>query len=204
MLKVHEVGINDIKEPTKNSIYQAWKDMLKRCYKLNSGAIVCREWLTYSNFKNWYEINSELILATGYQGKLELDKDLNCQNGLMYSPRDCTLLPPEVNTFLAKLGCSSRNNTGLAGVSKVTDRKLAKPYFVYHRIDGKTTKHTFKTAEEAYAFRLGYFVGRIESFLETYSGMLKAQCRYHSLLRLSSTKNLSSYEALNTMVKIFD
>lgn len=201
MIKVHGVGINDIKEHTKNSIYQAWKDMLKRCYKLNSGAIVCREWLTYSNFKNWYEVNSELIRATGYQGKLELDKDLNCQNGLMYSPSDCTLLPPEVNMFLAKLGCSSRNNTGLAGVSMVTGRKLAKPYHVSHRVNGKTTQHTFKTAEDAYSFRLGYFVGRIEGFLEAYSAMLKAQGRYHSLTRLSSIEDLSQFESMDKMVK---
>ncbi|MCK7635828.1 MULTISPECIES: hypothetical protein [unclassified Shewanella] len=201
MRKVYGIGINDIKDSTRDSTYQTWKDMLKRCYKLNSGAIVCKQWLTYSNFKSWYEVTSERIRATGYQGKLELDKDLNCQNGLMYSPIDCTLLPPDVNILLAKLGCSSRNNTGLAGVSMVTDRKLAKPYSVSHRINGKNTRHTFTTPEEAYSFRLGYFVGRIESSLDTYSDMLKAQCKYHSLARLSSIEVLSQFESMDAMVK---
>lgn len=201
MRKVYGIGINDVKESTKNSTYQTWKDMLKRCYKLNSGAIVCKQWLTYSNFKSWYEATSERIRATGYQGKLDLDKDLNCQNGLMYSPSDCTLLPPELNKFLAKLGCSSRNNAGLAGVFMVASRELAKPYCVSHRINGETVQHTFKTAKEAYSYRLGYFVGRIESFLEAHSAMLKAQSRYHSLSRLSSIESLSSYETLDTMIK---
>lgn len=201
MRKVLGIGINNVKEPTNGQTYQTWKDMLKRCYKLNSGAIVCKEWLTYSNFKSWYEGTSERIRATGYQGKLELDKDLNCQNGLMYSPSDCTLLPPEVNKFLAKLGCSSRNNAGLAGVSMVTSCKLAKPYYVSHRINGEKMQHYFKTAEDAYAFRLGYFAGRIESFLQAHSAMLKAQSRYHSLSRLSSIESLSQFESMDKMVK---
>lgn len=201
MRKVYGIGINDVKESTKNSTYKAWSNMLKRCYKLNSGAIVCKQWLTYSNFKSWYEVTSERIRATGYQGKLELDKDLNCQNGLMYSSNDCTLLPPEVNILLAKLGCTSRNTTGLAGVSQLTGNQRTKPYSVSNRIDGKETQHTFKTPEEAYSYRLGYFVGRIESFLEAYSDMLKAQCRYHSLVRLSSIEAIAQFESMDTMVK---
>lgn len=104
---VHGVGINDFegscKEDGKNSkSYYTWTEMLRRCYSSKwherqptyIGCSVCDEWLKFSNFKQWFDLN----YVDGY----ELDKDVLIKGNKIYSPETSVFVPPEINSLLTK------------------------------------------------------------------------------------------------------
>lgn len=86
--------------------YQAWIDMLKRCYSdkcqkkrpTYAGCTVSDEWLTFSNFKNWMEKQE-------WEGK-HLDKDLLIDGNKIYSADTCVFVSPLVNTFTIDSGAT--------------------------------------------------------------------------------------------------
>ena len=107
--KVFGVGINDadyLTTPKINKIqyicpfYAIWKNMLRRCYDSNfhvrqptyKDCIVCNEWLLFSNFKKWMELQD-------WKG-MQLDKDLLSQGNKTYSPDLCLLVSHKINTLL--------------------------------------------------------------------------------------------------------
>lgn len=81
------------------TFYQTWMNMLKRCYSDNAqekhptyaGCTVSEDWLTFSVFKAWMEMQE-------WEGK-ELDKDLLIKGNKVYSPETCVFVTPMVNTF---------------------------------------------------------------------------------------------------------
>lgn len=84
--------------------YMKWKDMLGRCYyepnlKANPtyiGCSVCKEWLTFSNFKAWMETQD-------WEGR-QLDKDLLIRGNKLYSAETCVFIEPKVNKFMTERG----------------------------------------------------------------------------------------------------
>ena len=80
--------------------YQRWVNMIARCYSKNQrkytpsyrGCRVCKEWLTFSNFKSWMETQD-------WEGK-ELDKDL-FGDGLVYGPSQCCFITKHMNLLLS-------------------------------------------------------------------------------------------------------
>ena len=103
--------------------YQAWKNMLARCYnakyqKLNSsyiGCSVCEEWHLFSNFKSWME-------QQDWKDKA-LDKDLLFYKNSVYSPETCLFIDRRLNNFLVK--CDKRRGDFPLGVSKNRARYTA-------------------------------------------------------------------------------
>ncbi len=117
---VYGVGLNDSPSPTskysyewKNGVlvkkrieycryYRTWLGMLTRCYSAKSlekrpsylNTKVCKEWLTFSNFKAWMEKQK-------WEGK-ELDKDI-IGNGDLYSPETCIFVSPKLNSCVINL-----------------------------------------------------------------------------------------------------
>jgi len=79
--------------------YRAWSNMLNRCYgdkERYLGYIdveVCKEWLQYENFKDWFYSND-------WESK-DLDKDI-IGNGKLYSPETCCFVTRKVNNFIMK------------------------------------------------------------------------------------------------------
>ena len=103
--KIHGVGINDADYFTQYKgvscpYYHKWKKMLERCYsdkwKKNkptySECVVCVEWLTFSNFKEW-------MLTQDWVGK-ELDKDIIFSGNKVYSPDACIFVSREINLLI--------------------------------------------------------------------------------------------------------
>lgn len=104
------VGVNDSNEQVSFTdsngkvipckIYQTWKNMLWRCHvdpkktkkPTYAGCSVCNEWLRFSNFKSWAEMQP-------WEGK-ELDKDIIYQGNKVYSPETCVFIDSIVNTFV--------------------------------------------------------------------------------------------------------
>lgn len=112
MKKVQGVGVNDSGYRTQYftggkrvwicPFYKTWKDMLVRAYSEREqkrypryeGCSVCEEWLTFSNFKAWMEVQE-------WEG-CQLDKDLLFPGNKIYSPETCLFVPQEINKFLTE------------------------------------------------------------------------------------------------------
>ena len=113
------IGINDLsyrvhvqEEVTKNGgkrirksvfrckYYEAWKNMLERCYSkkfLESNpsyidANVCSEWLSATAFKKWMD-------QQDWSGKC-LDKDIIVPGNKLYSPDTCAFVLKATNSFV--------------------------------------------------------------------------------------------------------
>ena len=134
-------------EPITNyHIYNVWKNMARRCYDSKcpafnvygaKGVTVSDEFKVYSNFRKWYEENSNKDYS------LEIDKD--CKSLILnvpktYSSDTCILLPPEINTFISTIG------KGIYSTSCNTYSVRLRRKFI------KVNKN-FKTLEEAIAYK---------------------------------------------------
>lgn len=94
------VGINDLLYAENDRAYSYWNSMLRRCYSEYAliknpayrGCSVCNEWLTFSNFKKWFDEN----YIEGY----ELDKDILEKGNRIYCPEKCCFVPKRINIML--------------------------------------------------------------------------------------------------------
>lgn len=115
MRKVFGIGVNDAEYETQRFVkgsegkwkcvwvcpfYKAWKHMLERCfcpklkrkYPTYEDVTCVDEWLYFSRFKSWMEIQH-------WEGKA-LDKDILNSGNLIYSPDNCIFIPKNLNNFL--------------------------------------------------------------------------------------------------------
>lgn len=120
---VYGVGILGLVEGTVVGVksYKIWHAMLQRCYSTNENiskrsrtykdVSVCDEWLTYTNFRTWFDEN--------YKEGYCLDKDLTVIGCREYRPESCSFVPNDINCLLI----SSDNNRGEypLGVHKDTE-----------------------------------------------------------------------------------
>ena len=125
--------------------------MLERCYNTKyqtkqptyKGCTVSKEWLVFSNFKNW-------MVAQDWKYK-ELDKDLLVIGNKVYSEQTCLFITKELNNLLT-------TNNATRGIYKqgvCLDKRSLK--FVAHcSVDNKKKfLGSFYTEEEAsQAYRL--------------------------------------------------
>ena len=124
MNRVYSVGLNDADykvQPIINGkrvlcpFYQKWIGMIRRCYSRKwleknptyEGCTVCDEWLTFSNFKKWMEVQD-------WQGK-HLDKDIIIKGNKVYQPEACAFVTIETNSLINE-STKARGNY-LIGVS---------------------------------------------------------------------------------------
>lgn len=131
----------------QSTCYKRWKEMIGRCYNKTSsgyesygarGVTVCKEWLNFQNFAQWWEENC-------YNEQYQLDKDVLNKNSKQYSPENCCFIPREINTMLT----SRRSERGdlPMGVRLKDGHIIAQINYM------GTKKHlgTFNTVEEAFA-----------------------------------------------------
>jgi hypothetical protein len=130
-------------------IYDAWREMLKRCYSEKYhkrqpsyiGCTVCEEWLDFQTFAEWfndnyYELENE---------KVALDKDFLIKGNKVYSPETCLFVPMSINALLI-LHDAKRGQSPLG----VHYRKDRNKYSSSCRIDGsKIHLGLFNTPEQA-------------------------------------------------------
>ena len=97
--KVYENG-------KQTKCYNAWHDMLRRCYdeKLHKrkptykGCNVSKEWHNFQNFAKWYDENYYEIEGE----KMHLDKDILVKHNKIYSPETCIFVPQAINKLFTK------------------------------------------------------------------------------------------------------
>lgn len=115
------IGNGDFVRPSDEKSYICWNSMLDRCYAYQNleyhpsyfGAMICKEWEDYSNFKKWYDEN--------YIDGFQIDKDILLKHNIIYSPETCCFVPLEINTFFASLSNTKRDLP--LGVSYRKDKK---------------------------------------------------------------------------------
>ena len=128
--------------------YKTWCGMLDRCYsekrrelyKSYDGCIVCKEWLDFQNFAEFFYCN---INERGWQ----IDKDILCKNNKIYSPQTCLAVPSEINKLFVRRK-KYRGDLPI-GVHYESDRSRYKASL--HDGSGKTKfLGRFHTAEDAF------------------------------------------------------
>lgn len=143
---VYGVGINDLTGNRKSKIYNAWANMIERCYSPRFheryptyvGCSVCEEWLTFSAFKSW-------MLSQDWEGKC-LDKDILFPGNKIYSPETCAFISPELNLFMTER--NAKRGIYPIGVSAY---RQTKKFVSNCRENGKTVHlGYFDTPEEAH------------------------------------------------------
>ena len=130
-------------EVRPTQVYDVWIDMLKRCYygkgkhkqpAYYGKCVVCKEWLNFQVFAQWYEDNKYEV-----EGRLHVDKDILYPNCMIYSPETCILTPQRINMLFM----NKPNERGLPnGIKRQGKGYLAK-------YNGEELG-TYKTLEEAY------------------------------------------------------
>lgn len=102
VLGIATVGVGKYSSSNNNDAYDAWSNMIHRCYakqNLNKSYLdcyVCKEWLNFQNFAQFYY--EDAFRKSGWQ----LDKDILCKGNVEYSPDKCVFTPPSVNKMFVK------------------------------------------------------------------------------------------------------
>lgn len=89
--------------------YVKWSGMLERCYSTKTqeihptykGCTVCKEWLTFSNFRKW-------MVTQDWEG-MQLDKDLLFKGNKVYSPETAVFVSNKINNFILTSGGARGN-----------------------------------------------------------------------------------------------
>ena len=111
---IYGIGITGCKYLTKvNGVstkeYNAWIDMLKRCFMKNTkdkqpsykDVECCKKWLNFESFCDWlHEQPNYDKWRNGY--RWAIDKDILVKRNKVYSPDACTLVPQNVNCLFLK------------------------------------------------------------------------------------------------------
>lgn len=140
------VGYNDLYSESQSKAGRLWDSMIRRCYspktlkrrKSYLDCTVCEEWLTFSNFKKWFDEN--------YIENYQLDKDILIKGNRVYRPDACCFVPIEINTLFN----NKRANRGdlPIGVHKKWNRKHT--IFGYDvSVNGKWIGY-YKSSEDAF------------------------------------------------------
>lgn len=157
---VEGVGINDYEGSVKENgkpikSYNVWRLMIRRCYCIKAlgrnptyvGCSVYPEWLSFSNFKKWFDEN--------YVEGFVLDKDILVKGNKVYSPETCRFVPQYLNNLLIDSG-RSRGELPLGVVELNKDNQKGRINSTYRAqcsngYRRRLTK-TFKTLPEAVAW----------------------------------------------------
>lgn len=169
-LNVYGVGVNDLREGVRvggkiNKAYQTWASMIQRCYDKKYqkkepayiGCVVCKEWLTYSNYKKWHEEN--------YIEGFTLDKDILSKNNKIYSPDRCCFVPGRINRLFEK----RKNNRGDYYIGVVKNKNC---YVAQLSMHGNHWYKQFKTEKEAFEAYKKKKEEYIQNIAEEYRGVI--------------------------------
>lgn len=144
------MGVGDYR-PYLNRVrckaYTVWLNMLKRSYYTKyayyADSTVCKEWLSYQVFAEWYYNHPYCI--EGYQ----LNKNIPDANNRVYSPETCTLVPQQVGNLFRKDCFLESSDSGVGtGINFTYNR------YVVHI--GSTEVGRYRTLELAVSARALY------------------------------------------------
>ena len=134
--------------------YYCWRDMIRRCYDKKvyckeptyKGCTVCKEWLNFQNFAEWYYNNYYDFLSE----RVELDKDILNKHNKIYSPNNCIFVPQRINKLFKK-------------VSHGNCKSLVVTYYKYNN-KYNASCCVINNKGKALNKNLGYFSNEIDAF----------------------------------------
>lgn len=126
--------------------YHKWHSMLQRAYdkiwqeKHPSyiGCSVDECWYNFQVFAEWFEKNSSLKFAQGW----ELDKDILVKGNKIYSAETCCIVPQEINTLFIK----RKQERGILPIGVTYTKNKTK----FIAIINKKSMGVFESSEEAF------------------------------------------------------
>ena len=136
--------------------YKSWYNMLYRCYSPkhpqykeygDRGVIVDNDWYNFQNYAEWRSNEIKKYKNFGYDGVLEIDKDILFKGNKVYSRNTCSLVPPEINSLFENLSYRKYKNELPIGVRPQNKKYQA---FCRARIRGNTYLGTSDTPEGAF------------------------------------------------------
>lgn len=158
---VYGVGIIGLEKTTDINgkmlkSYDIWHSMLQRCYdkKLQQKrptykeCEICKEWLYYKNFKEWFDRNYYSI----ENQRICLDKDILIKGNKIYSPETCIFVPNNINVLFTKRD-SERGKFSIGVCWHKATNKYIASCRVFNMETNKTkNKHLglYNTPEEAF------------------------------------------------------
>lgn len=113
-------------------MYKIWTSMLQRCYSgkdyvsTYNDCTVCKAWLNFQNFAQWYEENYYEIEGQ----RMHLDKDILYQGNKIYSPHTCVFVPQNINLMFRKNVHTPRRKI----LAIAEEYKEYIPYILYDRL----------------------------------------------------------------------
>jgi hypothetical protein len=165
-LYISSLGVSRKKTPE----YQAWKDMLKRCYSEKSLAesprytecTVSDEWLNFQNYASWY------ANQPSYGKGWHVDKDLLVDGNKIYSPTNCCMLPGPINTAL-NVKPMTEDKVLPQGIQSVNNGKYA---VRVRGLKNGSYVGTYTDLEEAISVQNKHKKIRIQELIEEYKYQL--------------------------------
>lgn len=159
--------------------YEHWRGLLRRCFDpvekskhtTYENANVCTDWLKFSKFLSWWEMN----YTVGYS----LDKDLLIRGNKYYSPDTCLFIPKSINSFLTTssktrgeycLGVHRHNNKFRAQIS-ILNKNVTIGYYETeieaHKAWQQSKLKRAKELKQEYALeQLQYVINRLQADID--------------------------------------
>ena len=180
-------GIGQYSQQTHRKLYNIWFNIIERCYdekfqlkhKSYIGCAVCKEWLDFQNFANWY-------IAQNAPQDWQIDKDIRFRGNKIYSPNTCGLVPTEINKMFV---CQKRKRHDLPlGVfykPRYTKSGVFTHYDIFSSCKNANGKQIhlgyFKSIDEASIAYKEFKKSVIRSVAEKYRGEL-TNIMYNALI----------------------
>ena len=170
-----------------NYIYDAWADMLNRCYHSKNRfpayygtCEVCSEWHNFQVFGTWYEQN---FYQVGNE-RMHIDKDILYPGNKIYSPDTCILVPQRINMLFM----NKPNKRGLPnGIRKAYGKYLAK----YNNEE----LGAYTTLEDAYNVYAAKKEENIKQIAEEYKELIPEKlyvALYNYKVKIENDKNYAA------------
>jgi hypothetical protein len=159
---------------SKQTAYKHWVHIMNRCYdpkhkRYNRyggrGVTVCKEWLCYTNFKEWFDLNYYSIP----NNQMCVDKDILDKNNLEYSPNKCIIVPQDIN----KLFCKADKIRGKCPIGVSWSNQIHKYIVVVnnggdnHKYIGSysTTENSFNAYKKAKEERIRQMADKYKEYI---------------------------------------
>lgn len=166
--------------------YMYWYNMLCRCYDIvyhiNNptyiDCFVCKEWLYFPNFCEWYDENYYEIdecLSKNSTCRMELDKDIYGRGNKEYAPSKCIFVPNFINALFVRQDSARIDRNGnekkVLPIGVNFDNKSNK-FYGSLKVRGKTIKSKlFNTPNMAFE----WYKENKEFCMKTIADMYKDQ-----------------------------
>lgn len=184
------IAINDIGKPKdkigKKALF-VWYNMVKRCYDKNhvnykyyKDCCVCKDWLVFSKFLEWFREN----YIEGYH----LDKDILSKNNKIYSTETCCFIPQALNKLLVFHTNKKKNKKLPIGVGY--DKQVNK----YIGFGVYKERKLFLNIKDAYNYYKQNKEYRIKELAKYYFENNKISKRVFEVLTNYKLKDFENYE----------